>query len=173
MKGEVHGLYANAFQLAFTVAKKAEQALQHELGSSLTYIQSNYLDGMEGLLAGEKLFYDVKRMEMDYHDLNVREYEMTKHVSLLQFAPFALVQFRATGSGMVNLPEELFDLDGPGHYFRRIKSVALTIPCVTGPYTVVNCTLSLQNSSVRMSPQVQGSGYSDSKNCGAYNVTVQ
>ena len=172
-KGALQGLYANAFQLAFTVAKKAEQALQHELGSSLTYIQSNYLDGTEGLLAGEKLFYDVKRMEMDYHDLNVREYEMTKHVSLLQVAPLALVQLRATGSCMVSLPEELFDLDGPGHYFRRIKSVALTIPCVTGPYTGVNCTLSLQNSSVRMSPQVQGSGYSDSKNFSAYYGTVQ
>jgi hypothetical protein len=32
-------------------------------------------------LAGEKVLYDVKRMEMAYHDLNVREYELTKHVS--------------------------------------------------------------------------------------------
>ena len=131
-------------------ARKAEQALQLELGdSSLSYIQSNYLDGMEGLLAGEKMLYDIKRMEMDYHDLNVREYELTKHVSLLQVAPLSLIQLRATGTCMVSLPEELFDMDGPGHYFRRIKSVAVTIPCVTGPYTGVNCTLSLQNSSIR------------------------
>jgi hypothetical protein len=173
MKGALQGLYADAFQLAFTAAKKAEQALQHELGSSLSYIQSNYLDGKEGLLAGEKLFYDVKRMEMDYHDLNVREYEMTKHVSLLQVAPLSLIQLRSTGSCMLSLPEELFDLDGPGHYFRRIKSVAVTIPCVTGPYTGVNCTLSLQNSSIRTSPQVQGSGYSDGKNLSAYYGTIQ
>ena len=85
MKGAVQGLYSNAFQLAFSVAKKAEQALQQELGQpDLSYIQSNYLDGIEGLLAGEKLLFDVKRMEMDYYDLNVREYELTKHVSLLQ-----------------------------------------------------------------------------------------
>lgn len=174
MKGAVQGLYSNAFQLAFSVAKKAEQALQHELGSSsLSYIQSNYLDGMESLLAGEKLLFDVKRMEMDYHDLNVREYEMTKHVSLLQVAPLALVQLRATGSCMFSLPEELFDLDGPGHYFRRIKSVAVTIPCVTGPYTGVNCTLSLQNSSIRTSSQIAGAGYSDSKNLSAYYGTIQ
>lgn len=173
MKGALQGLYSNAFQLAFSVAKKAEQALQHELGdSNLTYIQSNYLDGMEGLLAGEKMLYDVKRMEMDYHDLNVREYELTKHVSLMQVAPLALIELRTTGTCMISLPEELFDLDGPGHYFRRIKSVALTIPCVTGPYTGVNCTLSLQNSAIRASSQVKGSGYSDAKNLSAYYGTI-
>ena len=37
--------------------------------------------------------------------------------------------------------EVLFDLDYPGHYLRRLKSVGLTIPCVTGPYTGVSCTL--------------------------------
>jgi hypothetical protein len=175
MKGAVQGLYANAFQLAFSVAKKAEQALQQELGKpELSYIQTNYLDGMEGgLLAGEKLLFDVKRMEMDYHDLNVREYEMTKHVSLLQVAPLALLQLRATGRCLVSLPEELFDLDGPGHYFRRIKSVVVTIPCVTGPYTGVNCTLSLQNSAIRTSSQISGSGYADSKNLSANYGTIQ
>ena len=174
MKGALQGLYANVFQLALSVSKKAEQALQHELGDpGLTYIQSNYQDGMEGLLAGEKMLYDIKRMEMDYHDLNVREYELTKQVSLLQVAPLVLIQLRATGTCMVSLPEELFDLDGPGHYFRRIKSVALTIPCVTGPYTGVNCTLSLQNSSIRTSPQIKGSGYADSKNLSAYYGTIQ
>jgi hypothetical protein len=41
-------------------------------------------------------------------------------------------------------------MDYPGHYFRRIKSVSLTIPCVTGPYTSVNCTLTLLNSKIRV-----------------------
>jgi Tc toxin complex TcA C-terminal TcB-binding domain len=174
MKGALQSLYSNSFQLAFSVARKAEQALQHELGdSSLSYIQSNYLDGMEGLLAGEKMLYDVKRMEMAYLDLNVREYELTKHVSLLQVAPLALIQLRATGSCIVNVPEELFDLDGPGHYFRRIKSVAVTIPCVTGPYAGVTCTLALQNSSIRSSAQVQGAEYSDVKNLNSYYGAIQ
>ena len=60
-------------------------------------------------------------MEMAYHDLNQREYELTKHVSLLQIDPLALVQLRATGSCLFTMPEEVFDLDCPGHYFRRIK----------------------------------------------------
>lgn len=155
MKREVKGLYAQCFQLAFDVAKKAERALQHELGDpSLTYLQFGYLAGKEGLLAGEKLYLDVKRMEMAYLELNRREYELTKHVSLLQVDPLALIQLRATGRCTMRLPEELFDMDGPGHYFRRIKSVAVSIPCVTGPYTGVNCTLTLLKSSIRTTPVV-------------------
>jgi hypothetical protein len=150
MKREVKGLYGQCFQFAFDVAKKAERALQHELGNpELGYLQFGYLAGKEGLLAGEKLYFDIKRMEMAYHDLNQREYELTKHVSLLQVNPLALLQLRATGRCTVMLPEALFDMDGPGHYFRRIKTVAVSIPCVTGPYATVNCTLTLLKSSIR------------------------
>jgi hypothetical protein len=159
-KREVKALYANAFQLAFEVSKKAERALQNEIGDpSLTYIQYNYLDGTEGLLAGEKLMFDIKTMEMAYHDLNQREYELTKHVSLLQVDPLALMQLRTTGTCTFTVPEEAFDLDCPGHYFRRIKSVALTLPCVAGAFTSVNCTLTLQNSTIRISTDLPGNKY--------------
>jgi hypothetical protein len=63
----------------------------------------------------------------------------------------ALLQLRATGTCTFTMPEELFDMDGPGHYFRRAKSVAVTLPCVIGPYTSVNCTLTLQHGSIRTS----------------------
>lgn len=150
MKREVRGMYGQVFQFAFDVAKKAERALQHELGNpDLTFLQFGYMAGKEGLLAGEKLYLDLKRMEMAYHELNQREYELTRHVSLLQVSPAALLQLRATGQCTVVLPEELFDMDGPGHYFRRIKTVAVSIPCVAGPYTSVNCTLMLTRSSIR------------------------
>ena len=49
------------------------------------------------------------------------------------------------------MPEWLFDMDSPGHYMRRLKGVGVSIPCVTGPYTGVHCTLSLLRSSVRVS----------------------
>ena len=162
LRREVRGLYSQCFQFAFDVAKKAERALQHELGdSSRTFLQYGYQAGKEGLLAGEKLYLDIKRMEMAYHELNTREYELTKHVSLRQLDPGALLRLRATGSCEFNLPQELFDLDGPGHYFRRIKSVALSIPCVAGPYASVNATLALQRSSVRVSPTLQDGQYGD------------
>jgi hypothetical protein len=83
-------------------------------------------------------------------------------VSLLQVNPKALLQLRATGRCTVFLPEELFDLDCPGHYFRRIKSVALSVPSVSGPYSSVNCTLTLLKSSVRQSALVGEDGYARS-----------
>ncbi|MCA0757048.1 hypothetical protein KP806_18460 [Paenibacillus sp. N4] len=160
MKREAKGVYSQCFQLAFDIARKAERALQHELGDpSLSYLQFGYLAGKEGLLAGEKLGLDVKRMELAFHELNRREYELTKHVSLLQVDPMALVLLRTTGRCVVKLPESLFDLDGPGHYFRRMKAVSVSIPCVTGPYASVNCTLTLLKSSIRTTQLLRDGAY--------------
>jgi len=50
-------------------------------------------------------------------------------------------------------------MDGPGHYFRRIRSVALSIPCVIGPYASVNCTLSLLKSGIRRTPVLRDGVY--------------
>ena len=160
LRREVKGLYAQFFQFAFDIAKKAERALQHELGMpGAGYLQYGYLAGREGLLAGEKLFLDIKRMEMAYHDQNQRDYELTKHISLSQVDPMALMRLRTTGRCTVSLPETVFDMDGPGHYFRRIRSVALTIPCVTGPYASVNCTLTLLKSTIRKTPVLRDGAY--------------
>jgi len=170
MKREVKGLYSRCFEFAFDVARKAERALQQELGDpSLTFLQFNYIAGNEGLLAGEKLLLDVKRMEMAYHDLNRREYELTKHVSVLELDPEALLQLRMTGSCTFTVPEELYDLGGAGHYFRRIKSVALTIPSVAGPYTSVNATLTQLKSTIRVNAQLS-TGNSDYAREGADDI---
>ncbi|NEZ62742.1 hypothetical protein D0962_08100 [Leptolyngbyaceae cyanobacterium CCMR0082] len=163
MKREVRNLYSQCFQFAFDVAKKAERALQHELGNpELNYIKFNYQAGKEGLLAGEKLHLDIKRMEMAYYDQNQREYELTKHISLLQLAPVQLLDLKYKGKCEVQIPEEVFDMDCPGHYFRRIKNVAVTIPCVTGPYTSINCTLTLIKSTIRKSADLASDSYGDS-----------
>jgi hypothetical protein len=63
--------------------------------------------------------------------------------------PAALIALKEVGECEVDIPEWLFDLDYPGHYMRRIKSIALSIPCVAGPYTNVNCTLTQSFSRVR------------------------
>lgn len=160
MRREIKGVYAQSVNLALDTARKAERAVQHELGDhDLSFIQYDYMAGKEGLLAGEKLFFDLKRMEMAYHDLNRREYELNKHVSLLQMAPHELLRLRATGRCTVSLSEELFDLEAPGHYFRRLKSVAVSIPCVTGPYSGVSCTLTLLKSSIRTSATLGDGDY--------------
>jgi hypothetical protein len=161
MVAQVSGLYFQSYQLAYDVAKRAERAYRHELGlADSSFIQFGYWDSLKkGLLAGERLYQDLKRMELAYLDQNKREYEITKHVSLIQLDPLALVQLKQTGKCFLNLPEVLFDLDYPGHYMRRIKSVSLTIPCVTGPYTSVNCTLTLLKNSVRRGNTLLGEEY--------------
>lgn len=160
LKREVKGVYGQCFQMAFDIARKAERALQHELGdTSMTYLQFGYLAGKEGLLAGERLYMDLKRMELAYLQLNRREYELTKHVSLLQVNPEALLELRTTGRCTLKLGEDLFNMDGPSHYFRRIKNVAVTVPCVTGPYASVNCTLTLLKSSIRTTATLGGEEY--------------
>ncbi|MEV7027266.1 hypothetical protein AB0O00_34680, partial [Kitasatospora sp. NPDC093558] len=179
MKRELKSLYARSFQFAFDAAKRAERALQHELGDQeLSCLEYGYLTGKEGLLAGEKLHFDLKRMEVTYQELNHRELELTKHVSLAQVDPLALIKLRRTGRCTVALPEALFDLDGPGHYFRRIKNVALSVPCVTGPFTGVNCTLTLLKSTIRTSPLLTAGQYArdfpgDDKRFSDYYGTMQ
>ena len=164
MQGEISKTYYECYKFAFDIAKKAEQTMKHELMrkelADMNFIKFNYWDsGRKGLLSGEALYLDLKRMEMAYHDHNKREYEMTKHVSLQQLNPNALLQLKATGSCEITIPEWLFDLDGPGHYMRRIKTISLSIPCVTGPYTSINCTLSLLKSTVRQSALLKDGQY--------------
>jgi hypothetical protein len=158
MVSQLSALYFQSYQMAYDLAKRAEKAFQYELGlTEASFIQFGYWDSLKkGLLAGEKLGYDLKRMEVAYLEGNRREYELTKHVSLGMLDPEALVMLRERGECFVGLPEAIFDLDYPGHYMRRIKSVGLTIPCVAGPYTGVSCTLTLLKNQVRINSSLTG-----------------
>jgi len=163
MQGEISRLYYEYYRFAFDTARKAEQAMKRELMrtevDAQDFVKFNYWDGgRKGLLSGEALYLDVKRMELAYHENNKREYELTRHISLRQLAPAALLALKTTGTCRVTIPEWVFDLDTPGHYMRRIRSVSITIPCVTGPYTSLSCTLTLTKNSLRTSPLV-GDGY--------------
>jgi Tc toxin complex TcA C-terminal TcB-binding domain len=156
MQSDLSALYYQYYRLACDTARQAEQTMKQELMrpelDSTQFIQFNYWDsGHQGLLSGEALYLDVQRMEMAYYDNNKRELELTRHVSLRQLDPLALLALRITGSCTVTVPEWLYDRDCPGHYMRRIKNVSLSVPSVVGPYTSLNCTLSLQSSTVRVS----------------------
>lgn len=97
----------------------------------------------KGLLAGERLGMELRRMEVAYMDHNKRDFEITKHISLRQLDPLALMGLRRDGACEFELPKALFDLDFPGHIRRRIKSVSVSVPCVVGPYTSVSGTLTI------------------------------
>jgi hypothetical protein len=154
--GQISGVYFQSYRLAYDLAKRAERCFQFELGlASKSYISPGSWDSLnKGLLSGEKLQYDLRRLETAYFEQNRREFELTKSISLLMLQPLELVRLRETGKCDINLPEEIFDLDYPGHYFRRIKSVSISVPCVVGPYTTLSCTLRLKKNSVRFNTQL-------------------
>jgi hypothetical protein len=149
---QLSAVYFQTYKLTYDLAKRAERAYRYELGlQDSSFITFGYWDNLKkGLLAGERLSHDLKRLELAHLDQNRREYEITKQVSLLLHDPLALIRLKQTGQCEVVLPEALFDADYPGHYMRRIKSVSLTIPCVVGPYTSVNCTLTLLSNETRI-----------------------
>lgn len=163
MVGQLSGLHYQTYKLALDMARKAEKAAVRELGLEnpldFSYVQSNHWAGLrKGLLAGEKLLLQLRMLDAGFMEKNVRELEITKHISLNELNPFAQFLLRENGTCDFAIPEELFDLDFPGHYMRRIKSVSITIPCVAGPYTSINATLRLKKSSTRMKASA-GNGY--------------
>jgi hypothetical protein len=160
MVGQVAALYFQAYQLALTTARQAERCYQYELASKNTFVAPDSWDSLrKGLLAGDRLQRDLKRMESDYLATNAREHELTKHVSLSLRNPVALEQLRTSGRCEFELPEWMFDFDHPGQYLRRIKTVSLTLPAVVGPYTNVNARLTLLHSEMRISAELAEGKY--------------
>ena len=161
MLGQLSSLYFQSYQLAFDAAKRAERCYQYELEQPRSsFVTFGYWDGLrKGLLAGERLSQSLDRLEAAYRDRNRREYEITKRISLAEVAPLSLLKLKYTGECTLNLEESFFDLDYPGHYMRRVKSAAVTVPAVVGPYTSLNCTVTIEASEIRVDNTVPGGRY--------------
>lgn len=164
MQSQLSGLYYQSYRSACDLARRAELTAKQELMrpelDQTQFIQFNYWDtGHKGLLSGEALYQDLKRLEIAYHDANKRELELVRHISLRQLDPLALIKLRILGQCTITVPEWLYDMDTPGLYMRRIKTMALSIPSVVGPYTGVSATLTLQSSSVRTSSELTSNKY--------------
>jgi hypothetical protein len=157
MEGNVRTLYYQTYTLAYQLAKKAEKAYCFERSvdpASAKFISFGYWDASrDGLLAGERLFVSLKQLEAAYYENRGYDFEVTKNVSLRQLDPLALFQLREKSKADILLPEVLFDMDFPGHYNRRIKSVSLSMPCVVGPYTSISATLRLLDHSYRINTE--------------------
>jgi hypothetical protein len=149
--------HSRLYDLTLCGALEAQRAYNFERGhTTRRFIPEETWDNLhEGLTAGEKLELALRQMEKDYLDENIREYELTKHFSLRLHFPLEFMRLKATGSCVIDIPEWMFDLDYPGQYMRRIKSLSLTIPCVTGPYTGVHCRATLLSSMTRIDPRLE------------------
>jgi hypothetical protein len=153
MQAQISNVYFQAYQLAYDMSKRAEKSYRRELGLiDSSFIQFGYWDSLKkGLLSADRLMQDIHSMESSYLEQHKRELEITKHVPLARLAPHKLLELKATGRCTLDVEEWMYNLDYPGHYRRRIKSVSITVPCGADEYTNVNCQLTLLNSKVRVS----------------------
>jgi hypothetical protein len=106
------------------------------------------------------LMLELNQLEKACLDTNSRGLEIEKTIALSQLPddtpasphPTALIALRETGACTFTLSNTLFELDYPGHYCRQIKSVALSIPAVIGPYEHLKATLTQQSNSILLRP---------------------
>ncbi|KAH0559053.1 hypothetical protein GP486_004352 [Trichoglossum hirsutum] len=159
---QLSSLFYDTYTVTYDLAKKTEMAFRYERGlpdskDPPPFIKFGYWEpGKDGLLSAERLFLSLKDLEAAHHNTRGHDFEVTKHVSLRAINPIALLKLRGDANAEFAVPEILFDMDFPGHYGRRLKSVALTVRCKTVPqdpyYANVNCTLRLTSHKFRNSP---------------------
>ncbi|KAF1844454.1 uncharacterized protein K460DRAFT_397544 [Cucurbitaria berberidis CBS 394.84] len=160
IEGVTRKLFHQTYLIALEVARAAETAYAFEYGPkyqrSLT--GAHWDEARDGLLSGHSLGLELRRIEHNLLNRDAHDHELTKNISLRQIAPWALLRLRESGATEFSLPEVLFDMDFPGHYGRRIKSVSLSIPCILGPYTTPSCSLTLLQHQYRIKSGKSSSG---------------
>ncbi|KAI1293914.1 hypothetical protein F5Y03DRAFT_411206 [Xylaria venustula] len=171
-KTQIRATLYQTYLISLELARKVEAVYLFERGPCNDIAGSHnpiipaagYWDSSHhGLHAGEQLWLSLKQLELAYmnKDENYPPFNISKNISLRQLNPAALLSFRELGDATFELPEFLFDLDFPGHYFRRIQSVAFSIHCVVGPYTTINCTATLVDHKYRSSASSLSAGYAE------------
>jgi hypothetical protein len=184
MVGQISSVYFQTYKMAFDMAKSAEKAYQYERNTEDTIITSSYWNSLKhGLMAGEGLMLGINQLEKTYLDEDERALEIEKTISLLnlyteQEKNHLLLKYGLTDKGSKQvldklivkdfqkklkegkytfpLTEQLFNEDFPGHYCRKIKSIAITIPAVVGPYQNLPATLTQMNNRVLLEPDING-----------------
>lgn len=160
MAGRLSTAYFQTYKLALDVARSAEKAYQYERNTDNTLITSGYWDSLKkGLLAGEGLMLTLNQLEKAFMDDHSREFEIEKTISLFHRDQKLVSQLKTEGTCTIILDEKLFHDDFPDHYCRKIKSIAITIPAVVGPYQNVNATLRQTSNRVLLKPDTAGRNF--------------
>jgi hypothetical protein len=159
MLGQLSSTFFQAYKLAFDTAKLAERALQFERAdSSVSYIEFSYWDSFrKGLLCGERLLVDLGRMEAAALEQDRRALEVVRHISLKDDAPAVFEQLLSTGRCSLDVDETLLDGDFPGQYFRRLKTVTMSVNGALTPTSNIHCSLTLIENRIRVSANSSGS----------------
>ena len=77
---------SNCFQADYEVAKRAERCWSFERGTDASFIKFGAWDSsMRGLLSGERLYLQLKEMEQAFLEHQIRDFEITKNISLVRW----------------------------------------------------------------------------------------
>ncbi|MFQ1702412.1 neuraminidase-like domain-containing protein [Loktanella agnita] len=160
MSSSLSTLYFQSFSLAMEMARSAQNAYRFEMNDQTDYLVNNHWDaGRKGLLSGEGLMLSLNQMEKSYLDKNKRPLEIEKTVSLRELNPVALMSLVETGECIFELSEKMFDDDFPGHFLRKIVTVSVSIPAVTGPYQNLHATLTQLSNQVVLKPNLDATSF--------------
>jgi hypothetical protein len=167
MVGQLSSIYFQSFSLALQFARDAQAAYHFECACNDNLITQSPVNSLRGgLLAGEQLMLSLTRLERKYLDAEAAavasELEIEKTVSLAAVCQDDKLSevcedwktIRDTGILTFDFTEKFFESDGLGEYLRRIKSIALTLPAIVGPYQNLNARLQQLEYSVKTSTEM-------------------
>lgn len=145
MEKVLRNLYFQAYELSLTMALRAESSLNFEGGTQNSIIKRGgyWNSSQDGLLAAEALYLDLRRLESARLDGPTADYNINKTVSLKDFDPMALMKLKVTGTVDFSIGELLYDMDFPGHYMRRIRSVSVSMSSSLESGSNTNAVLTL------------------------------
>lgn len=166
--------HATLFDVAVSLCNSAQACWQFETGNYDRQIIRTpiWQADRHGLNAGGELRLDLHRLEAEALLRNERHLELRKTVSLqalvgqklvfdgngevLEDWDKVLAALAGQGALAFSLSEMLYDQDYPGHYLRRLHSVALTLPALLGPYQNIRATLTQTQSRLLAEPSSGG-----------------
>lgn len=160
-----------ANQLAFERQELPPPFIQADYWEPPTGQAQNTLSGgsepdRRGLTGSARLLQDIHQLDQYAFDTDSRKQQLTKNISLANYAPIAFQMFKDTGLMTFATPMEIFDRDFPGHYLRLIKRVKVSVIALIPPTEGIKATLTniglsraviggdiFQNVQVRRSPE--------------------
>lgn len=174
LRTQLNTAYSALYDVAVTLCNHAEACWQFETGNYGKRIVRTPLWRADryGLNAGAELRLDLLRLESEVLQHHEHHLQVRKTVSLRELIAQGLVfdkggaplatwaalqgQLVKEGEAAFTLSETLFNRDYPGHYLRRLHSIAVTLPALLGPYQHVRATLAQTQSRLLTAPDIEG-----------------
>jgi hypothetical protein len=128
-------IYHQYMSMALKAAKLMQQAYNFENDTTLAYIKDSYAGVLDGLLAADSLMADIQRFSFDLITANRGKKQLVKtSISLAQRYGY-LFQTQLVQNGEMTFETTLddFDVEFPGSYQGRIRSVSVDIQGIVPP----------------------------------------